>query len=270
MKKRLIILAGLLAFMLCVSGCAKSSGDGDGGDGDVGDIAGTWTGSLKSTADPAEPLTLPIVITIGKDGSASISWHYANEVSTYKTDSCEVNGNEISFAIEDTFDTHAATPASAAGTLSFKGSFDGDDVIEGSYSLVFDTAGIAGDSGTIKVSNDDTRIVGTWMGVYQTSGGHSDIIRVEFTGDHTFAVVSSEEDFEIFGTWSLSGTAFTASSATGTLYDDDGLATGTFGSGTYGATANGSCLTGGVFTVHSSDPEESPATGGWSLGKVFD
>jgi hypothetical protein len=268
MNKRFLILAGLLALILCLSGCAKDSDD----DEDIGDFANTWTGSLTSTADPAMVITLPIVITIDKDGKTAISWHYANDVDTNTTDSCEVDGNKVSFAIKDTFDTHMDTPATSTGTLSCTGTLGGDSVIRGTYTLVYDTAGVASDSGTFAVSNQATSIVGTWKGAWMAASGYSDNVTVVFKSDSTFTVSGgSDYVIDIPGTWSISGTTFTASSANGSVkYYDNGSLTDTdyFGAGSYSATANGSCLISGAYSV-KDDPFTYTATGSWSLGKVF-
>jgi hypothetical protein len=269
MKNRFYILAGLLALTLCLSGCAKSSDDSD--DDDVAAFAGTWTGTLTSTADPAMEMTLPIVIKLDKNGSASLAWHYANDVETYKTDSYKIDGDEVSFKIRDTFDTNleAPSPTTDTGTLSCKGKLSGDDIITGTYELDYDTAGIASDSGTIAVSNATTSIVGTWKGVWQNGAGYSDVITVVFKSDKSFTVSGgSDYDIDIPGTWYLSDDGFTAESAAGSATDLEDSDTSDFSAGEYSATAKGSCLIGGSYTLHL-DPS-GITTGDWSLGKVFD
>jgi hypothetical protein len=272
MKERLRFLFVLLA-LLCLFGCAKSDGDPD---SDNIDMKGTWTGLLRSLESDGvtESIVLPSSVVIGDDGSTSLSWYIGGSPETY-TGTCTTTESGYTISIRGTFDTHTSetsTPITDLGTLTSTGTLDSSgQIATGTYKLDYDSAAYADDTGDIKVTRaGNADIAGTWKGTWLSTGGFMDQISVVFKADGSFTV-SGGSDYTVDisnGTWSLSGTSFTASSSGGSVVDTSpGGSTTTFLSGNYTAGLSGRCLISGTYSIGSAS--SGTATGSWSLGKVF-
>jgi hypothetical protein len=269
MKKRFRILACLLALMLCLAGCAKSTDSNDSNDKDYyAAVAGTYTGALKD-ATPAyasEHLQLPMTVTLGADGKVSLTYYWASLPTAY-TAEYTATASSVSFTINDKFESRVSEDADGNSikvdaTMVVSASLSDDlKTVTGNYTLTYTDASPT-ENGTIKVSRTPSGIVGIWHGVWLTNPmAANDYIDVTFASDGSFHVEGGDGDdgaFTFDGTWSLNGNSFTATSGALTV---DGT---TYDSGSYPATLDGNLLKDATYSI--TRPGHS-YVGTWSLGK---
>jgi len=230
--------------------------------------ARNWTGYVKCIerggVTHINAPRFPTTITVNDDMSFSLVYYYNGKEAM--TINGTATGTDDSLNASVYTDLEYDESSTAKATFAFNTTIGADGIATGSYSIKYDDPAIGAasdESGDICVTTGTVGIAGTWYGGYQaTDGSYDGWVKVTFNDDGSFTAShyesdSNDSDFSFTGTYSLTGTEFSANS-TGkfneTIEDH---------TGSYPASLKGSILINGTYTVNTV----GSYTGLWALAK---
>lgn len=204
--KSLFILALTMSVILFNSGCKKSSVSPTHPDS-VYKVQGLWGG----TATNSTTITIPYFLTVKPDGTCSFEGISAGNEEDFGVGTWALSGTAFTASLTTLYGVPGnigimqnvtGTFNSKAGTLT---------------SLTWQDLPGATDHGTFTLTKTQSQVQGIWVGTATNSTAITIpyFLTVKADGTCSFEGISAgnEEDFGV-GTWTLSGTAFTASLTT--------------------------------------------------------